>query len=109
MQRIPVVLAKAGMVLARDVMSPGQSDGIPICGRGLSLTEGMIERLSRMGVESVCVAGHPLVLEGESSLEDLLGALDRRFERVQGDPLTLKIRDLYRNHLQKAWGDRLES
>ncbi len=105
MQRIPLALAMEGMVLARDVVNPSQSGSVPVCGKGLALTDGVLERLVHMGVESLYVEGHPVQIEGEGSLEEMLVALDKRFNRMMGDALTLKVRDAYYKYIQKSMGE----
>lgn len=105
MQRIPFSLAHPGMILAKGVVRPDNPDGPPICGEGVELTESLIERLRHMGVKSVTVRGHPLELEGEKSLDELLEDLDRRFRRAAGDSLTLRLKEIYRDYLIRSAGE----
>jgi hypothetical protein len=105
MQHIPLVLAKAEMVLATDVKRPNQPQGPPICGKGTPLTESLIERLAGMQVATIVVEGHPVAIEGEQTLEDQLGTLDRRFQRVAEDPLMMTIKELYRKQIIRAMTD----
>lgn len=105
MQKIPLNLAKEGMVLARDVFRNDAVTGIPICGKGTVLTDSMITRLDHMDVQSVYVQGHPVWEDGGRSLEDMLKDLDRRFEKVRHDPLTAKLYDIYVEYLTRSMGD----
>lgn len=102
MQNIPLALATAGMVLARSVTNPNSPNGAPICGKGIPLTGALIERLVNMGVQSVIVEGHPIVMEGESTLEEMLIKLDGRFKRVAGDPLMTRIKEIYKRRLVRS-------
>ena len=104
MQKIPLMLAKAGMILARDVFRGDTPIGMPICGRETVLTDSLITRLDQMDVQSLCVEGHPVWEEGERSFDDLLRELDRRFEKCRQNPLNSMLYDIYRAHLTKSMG-----
>ena len=72
MHSISISLAKPGQVLAQPVTNPG---GAVLCPAGYTLTEAALDRMRNAGVETV-------MLEGEAegpSLEERLGALNRRF------------------------------
>lgn len=97
MQTIPIALAEAGMVLARDILRHDNPNGPPVCGKGISLTDALIERLKIMGISSVVVEGHPVPIDGEQTLEEMMEALDARFRKVDADPLMRKLRECYRN------------
>jgi hypothetical protein len=101
MQNIPLALAKPGMVLARSVINPN-SPGVPVCGKGIPLTDSLIERLTQMGIQSVTVEGHPVVVEGESTLEEMLIKLDEKFRRLEGDSLMMKIKEIYKRRLIRS-------
>jgi len=104
MQNIPITLAAPGMVVAKEIKSSDDPSSMTICGKGVALTASLISRLQSMGVQSVTVEGHPVKMEGELSLEEMLGALDRRFARVLDDPLMAKIKDLYRRQIMRSLG-----
>jgi hypothetical protein len=105
MQNIPITLAKAGMVLAKDIKGSDDPAAMTICGKGVKLTDSLLDRLRQMGIQSLTVDGHPVTTEGEASLEEMLAALDKRFIRVMDDPLMMKIRELYRQHIVRSMGD----
>jgi hypothetical protein len=105
MQKIPLILVKPGMVLARDVFRKEGVIGMPICGKGTEMTDLLISRLDHMDVQSVYVEGHPVWEEGERSLEDMLCELEKRFEKVKHDPLTVKLHDIYADYLKRSMGD----
>lgn len=102
MQKIPLMLAKAGMVLARDVFRGDSPTGMPICGKDTVLTDALITRLDHMDVQSVSVQGHPVWEEGELSYDDLLRELDLRFEKTMQEPLNAILYDIHKAHLIKS-------
>jgi hypothetical protein len=105
MQNIPIKLAAPGMVLAKEIKNPDESSSMPVCGKGVKLTLSLIDRLRNMGIQSVIVEGHPVTLEGEATLEQMLKALDMRFSRVQDDPLMMKLKEIYRKQLLRSMGE----
>ncbi len=105
MQKIPISKAAPGMVLATDIRSSGDAAGRVLCGKGVNLTESLIQRLRHMGIESIAVEGRPIKVEGEPSLEEMLQALDRRFIRVATDPLMIKVKEMYRKQIERSMGE----
>jgi len=99
MQKIPISLAKPGMVLAKEVRKEEDDVSPPICGKGIVLTESLLSRLEKMGIQALAVEGHPVKMEGEKTLDELLNALDKRFSKVMDDPLMVKLKDIYRQHI----------
>jgi len=105
MQKIPITLAKAGMVLAKEIKGSEDPASMTICGKGVKLTESLIDRLRQMGIQTVSVEGHPVAMPGEASLGEMLVALDRRFNHVANDPLMMKVKELYRKHIIRSMGE----
>lgn len=105
MQKIPLMRATAGMVLARDVFRNESATGMPICGKNTVLSDTLIARLNNQNIKSVYVEGHPVWEDGDRSLEEMLAELDRRFEKVRNDPLTLKVYEMFVEHLKQSMGD----
>jgi len=105
MQKIPISLAQSGMMLAKDVVRAENPNGPPICGKGVELTDSLIDRLRNMGIQSVTVQGHPVWMEGDKTLDEMLKDLDRRFSRVADDPLTGKLKNIYRDHIIRSMGE----
>lgn len=103
MQKIPLKLAVAGMVLARDVFRNGVSSGLPVCGRKTVLTTQLITRLENMDVSSIYVEGEPFADAGRS-LEDILHELEHRFVRVRQDPLMSRLYDIYADCYRRSMG-----
>lgn len=105
MQNIPLTLAKAGMVVAKEIKASDDPAGMTICGKGVKLTDSLINRLEQMGIQSVNVEGHPVKMEGESSVEEMLAALEHRFRRAGDDPLMLTIKGIYQKQIRRSMGD----
>jgi hypothetical protein len=105
MQKIPLMRATAGMVLARDIYRNDSSIGMPICGKHTVLSDTLIARLDTMDVQAVYVEGHPVWEDGDLSLEDMVAELDRRFEKVSTDPLMVKVHEMFVEHLKRSMGD----
>jgi len=104
MQNIPLTLAKAGMVVAKELKVSEDPASMTICGKGVKLTDSLINRLEQMGIQSVNVEGHPVKMEGESSVEEMLAALEQRFRRAGDDPLMLMIKDIYKKQIRRSMG-----
>lgn len=104
MQKIPLMLAKAGMTLARDVFRGDSPIGIPICGKGTELTDSLIARFENMDVQTVHVEGHPVWEEGERSFDDLQRDLDLRFSKTLQEPLNIVLYDFHKAYLIKSMG-----
>jgi hypothetical protein len=104
MQKIPLMLAKVGMILARDVFRGNSPIGIPICGKGTLLTDALIARLDNMDVQTVYVEGHPVWEDGERSVDDIVRELDGRFIKSRQEPLNAVLYDIYKAYLIKSMG-----
>lgn len=104
MQNLPLIHAKAGMILACDVFRSGSQIGIPICGKGTELTESLIARFDNMDVKTVYVEGHPVWEEGERSFDDLMSDLDGRFIKTLQEPLNVILHNIYKSFLTKSMG-----
>jgi hypothetical protein len=102
MQRIPIYQAKPGMVLAKEVRKEDDEISPPICGKGIVLTESLLSRLERMGIQALSVEGHPVTMEGDKTVDELLMALDKRFSKVMDDPIMIKLKDIYKETIIKS-------
>ena len=108
MQKIPLMLVKPGMIIAKDVYRNDIPAGIPVFGKDTVLTEALIDRLENMNIMSVYVAGHPVWLVGDVSQEEMLQQLDKRFSKVINDPLMKRLHEIYANHIKRIMGDDLD-
>lgn len=105
MQKIPLNLAAAEMVLARDIFKNDSPSGMPICGKGTVLSDPLISRLQQLGVQSLYVEGHPVWLEGDRGLPEQLADLDKRFSKTMDNRYNLMLLEIYRNQISTAMGD----
>lgn len=105
MQKIPLNLAAAEMVLARDIYKNDSPTGMPICGKGTELSDSLISRLQQMGVQSLYVEGHPVWQEGDRDLTEQLADLEKRFSKTLDNRYNLLLLDIYRNYFTAAMGD----
>jgi hypothetical protein len=87
MQKIPINLARPGMVLAKPV---ARSDGIAVAAAGSEISEGLLDRLDTMGVTHLVVEGHPVKLDGPAGAT----SFDKRLERLDF---------LFRKQADNAW------
>ena len=102
MQSIPITLAAPEMVLAKPIRASDNPSAMTICGKGVKLTESLIDRLREMGFQSITVEGHPVKMDGEATLDDMLAALDKRFRRVKDDPIMMKLKEIYRKQIKQS-------
>ena len=71
------------MKLEKEAVTP---EGQVLCGTGTELTAELISRLSKQGVATLMVQGHPVVLPGEKTLTERLKDMEYRFSKVNQDP-----------------------
>ena len=94
MQKIPLTLAKPGMILAKPVTRP---DGIAVAGAGSELSQGILDRFDSMGISHVVVEGEPVRLDGQpggTSYDKRLERLDFLFRRYPDDKWMGQIKRL---------------
>ena len=94
MQKIPLSLAKPGMILAKPVARP---DGIAVAAAGSELSESLLDRFDSMGVSHLVVEGEPVALDGpagSSSFDKRLERLDYLFRKYPDDKWMVQIRRL---------------
>lgn len=97
-QRIPVILAAPGMVLARPVVV----GGMVLIAEGTALTEAMIALLLKRAVARIVVRGRPVARAADSGdYAARLAALQARFARVERLPFMAALRDCVANALAR--------
>lgn len=93
MQRILLSQAAPGMIIAKAVVT---DSGVTLIGAGKELTGELIAALEQKGIVKVVVEGRPVA---NGSLPRPPAELEReliaRFANVTGDPVMMKIRDLF--------------
>lgn len=96
MQKVPIDLAKPGMVLAKTVFN---DKGMALCAEGTELSANVIDRLMKMHVSSLTLKGHPVDLGIETKTgEQRVKELSARFSMVQGD----SIMDMLKTAIEQA-------
>jgi hypothetical protein len=93
MELVSISSVQPGRVIARAITG---AEGVVLCPQGLRLTETAIERLKRMGVESVVLELHG---GAQARLQQRIAELEQRFTAVD-DPLLLQIKALIEARLQ---------
>lgn len=99
MQKIPLKLAKPGMVLARSVT---RENGITVVAEGLELTESLIQRLDGMKIERIVIKGNPLRLDGggTTAYDQRLERLDHLFRAYEKDQWMRKVKAFLANYFR---------
>jgi len=93
------------MILDQDILPPNKPNGVPIIGKGNELTRQIIERLKNMGIQSITVAGHPVIIPGEETLEQALISLEDRFAAVRDDPYMMNIKGLFTKQIKQGYDE----
>ena len=100
MQKIPLNLARPGMVLAKPVARP---DGIAVAAAGSELSESLLDRFDSMGVSHLVVEGEPVALDGpagSSSFDKRLERLDYLFRKFPDDKWMGQIKRLFDHYFR---------
>lgn len=93
MQKILVSQAAPGMIIAKAVAT---DSGLTLIGAGKELTGELIVALEQKGIKKIVVEGHPVATGALPKPPiELEQELIARFANVAGDPVMLKIRDLF--------------
>ncbi|MGE4291307.1 MAG: hypothetical protein AB7E32_03755 [Desulfovibrio sp.] len=99
MQKIPLKLARPGMVLARPVV---RENGITIVAEGFELTDSLIQRLEGMKIERIVVKGNAVSMEGggTTAFDERLGRLDHLFRAYEKDQWMRKVKAFLANYFR---------
>lgn len=103
MQKIPLNLAKPGMVLEKPATS---ESGQVLLAAGIALTENHIRILGNKGLKYIVVKGNPLDLEGVAtnpSFEKRIERMEYLFRHYKQDNFMLKMKKFLQSYFkQKA-------
>lgn len=103
MQKIPLSLAKPGMILAKAV---ARDNGMVIVGEGAALTPALLDRLDSLCIEAIVVEGNPVGDGGAAAgtaAAARLERLDHLFRRQMQDPFMARVKtELQRYFTVKA-------
>lgn len=100
MQRIPVRLAKPGMILAKPLL---RDNGLVLVAEGTEISESLLGRLASMNVETVVVKGQPLDMDGlggSSAYAKRAQRLDHLFRKYTNDPFMMKLKERMKKYFQ---------
>lgn len=100
MYKLIIDKLQEGMILAQDVT---RGDGVVLISAGRPVTPDVVSLLRRLEIESVILEGDLFESE-EARLEHLRlqeEALDMRFSRVEGDPVLMAVREMFRGYLRE--------
>ncbi len=99
MQKIPLSLAKSGMILAKPLL---RDNGLVLVAENTELSETLLQRLERMDIQTITVQGHPVDLGdgGENPYAKRLARLDHLFRRHAQDAWMQKVREHIRQYFQ---------
>ncbi len=87
-----------GMVLSKPVTN---ANGVVMLGEGSELTDAVIEKIRGMDMDYVYVKGAP---GDDTSLEQILADLDKRFKSVEDAPYMDVIKKAVREHIEALYG-----
>ena len=93
MQRIPLRLAQAGMVLEKPIL---RDNGLVLIAEGSELSDTVLRRLESMNVETIVVKGNPVDMEGMgggTSFSQRAERMDHLFRKYKADPFMLRLKD----------------
>ncbi len=93
MQKIPLNLAKPGMILDKPLL---RDNGLVLVAEGTELSDTLLGRLLTMGIETIVVKGNPVDLDGAgggSSFCQRAERMDHLFRKYQADPFMMKLKE----------------
>ena len=97
MSRVLVTKLTPGMRLARPVLN---ESGFVMIGEDVELTDGLIEKIQGMGVDSVYVHGSSKVRVPK---EEVLAGLDERFRNVEAKPHMGLLKKVIADHIESLY------
>ncbi len=101
MQKIPVNLAKAGMVLEKSVL---RDNGLVLVAQGTEISEALLNRLENMGVEWITVEGAPVEMEGMAppkTYEQRMQEMDHLFRRYKNDKWMDSMKSFLKSYFRR--------
>jgi hypothetical protein len=97
MQKIPLQLVRAGMVLAKPAT---RENGMVLVAAGTTLTDALISRLETMGVEQLVVEGDTLDMGGcgVEALAQKEERLEQLFRNFKDDGYMQRVKGIVRDY-----------
>jgi hypothetical protein len=97
MSYVPINEIQPGTPLAEPLLN---TEGSLILNRGTLLTESILNRLRRIGIETLSISTDPHTLEKEN--QELLNAVEERFKGMENNPFLQELKRLALEHLCPA-------
>lgn len=101
MQKIPLNLAKPGMVLDKPIL---RNNGQILVAQGTEISESLLSRLENMGISAVTVQGNPVEMEGVTppkTYQQRIDELDHLFRRYNDDKWMSKMKSFIRSYFKR--------
>lgn len=95
MPKIFVSMLKPGMKLAKPVKN---DSGLILLGENTELTDGLIQRLERMNIESVSIVSES---KPDKSPEEMLAELETRFRKTENEPHMGMLKRTFQKHIKE--------
>ncbi|EGJ51446.1 hypothetical protein Desaf_3149 [Desulfocurvibacter africanus subsp. africanus str. Walvis Bay] len=97
MHKIPLSVAKAGMLLAEPVC---RASGMVVVGQGCELNEFLLSRLKEMGIDSVVVVSTEIGCQAPCQCiwSDRAARLDHLFRKHSGDAWMEEVKSHLKNY-----------
>ena len=95
MQRLPLSYIRPGMKTFEEVVD---AQGRVLCGKGVEISETMLQKFHELGVSYITVEGAPVKLPWEKTLEEELELLEKRFSNVD-DEFLLNVKEIIKEVL----------
>ncbi len=96
MKDIPIDQIKPGTLLGASLTN---DQGSLILNRGTELTESILKRLRRIGVEALPISSSPDMISTERY--ELRKAIEERFKGKEGNPFLHELKQLALEHLER--------
>ncbi len=95
MQRLPLAYIRPGMKTFEEVID---AQGRVLCGKGIELTEDLIQKFAELGVSYITVEGTPVKLPWERTFSEEISLLEERFKGIE-DEFILQIKEILKEIL----------
>lgn len=110
MQKIPVNLARPGMVLDKPVL---RDNGLVLVAQGTEISQSLLDRLENMGVEWITVEGSPVDMEGmapSKTYQQRMEEMDHLFRKYKDDKWMNNMKSFLKSYFRrKAESEKHES
>ncbi len=96
MEKIPLRLAQAGMVLAQPILNAA---GSVLVGEDVVLSDALVGRLAEAGVQTIAIKSGPR--KGPGTADRVLGRLDHLFRKRNADPFMAALKSMLCSYFER--------